>query len=161
MSRPTRSRWPDGAAAGSTWTGMRPARPRARRAVRRRGHRVGEPGEPEPGKLALLGLLPVGVDDAVALGADEPQRDGVHAVAGLDDRRDEQRGPLGRHVEAELDRARLRHAAQLAPVDEREPGHPRLVEDGPELAGLAGGQVQVLLVAVARRRVPVVVVAGA
>ena len=112
-----------------------------------RGHRMGEPGEPEPGELAVVGLPAVGVDDAVALGADEPQRYGVRAVAGLDDRGDKQRGPVGRDVEAKLRRAGRRHGALLAPVDEGQPDLVRLLEDRPQLAGLAAGQVQVLLVA--------------
>ncbi len=122
-----------------------------------RGHRMGEPGEPEPGELAVARLPAVGVDDAMALGADEPQRDGVRAVAGLDHRGDEQRGAVGRDVEAQFRRARRRHGALLAPVDEGEADRVRLLEDGPELAGLAGGQVQVLLVAVAGGGVRVVV----
>ena len=108
-------------------------------------------------KLAVARLSAVGVDDAVALAADEPQRDGVRAVAGLDDRRDEQRGAVGRDVEAQFRRARRRHAALLPPVDEGKAGRVRLLEDGPELAGLAGGQVQVLLVAGAGGGVRVVV----
>ena len=122
-----------------------------------RRHRVGEPGEPEPGELAVRRLLPVGVDDAMALGPDEAQRDGVRAVAGLDHRGDEQCGALGRDVEAQLRRARRRHRALLAPVDEGQPDRVRLLEHGPQLAGLAGGQVQVLLIAVPGGGVRVVV----
>ena len=121
-----------------------------------RGHRVGEPGQPEPGELAVAGLRAVGVDDAVALAADEPQRYRVGAVGRLDHRGYQQRGLVAGHVEGELGRARRRDGALLAAVDERQPDRVRLVEHRPELAGLAGGQVQVLLVAA----VPAVGVAG-
>src|ERR1700739_4809570 len=93
----------------------------------------------------------------MALGAYEPQRDGVVAVGGLDDRGDEQRGPVGGDVEAQFRRARRRPGARLALVNEGESDRVRMLEDGPELAGLAGRQVQLLLVAVAGRGVAVIV----
>jgi hypothetical protein len=126
-----------------------------------RGHRVGEPGEPEPGELGRAGdaaaWRPFGVDHAVALGADEPQRYRVRGVGRLDHRREQQRGPVAGHVDAELRRARRWQCALLAPVDQREPGRVGLLEDRPELARLAGRQVQVLLVTA----VPAVGVAAA
>ena len=111
------------------------------------GHRVREPGQPEPGVLAVTGLPAVGVDDAVALAADEAQRHRVGAVGGLDHRGDQQRGLVAGDVQGELGRARRRHRALLAAVDERQPELVRLVEHRPELVGLAAGEVQVLLVA--------------
>ena len=111
------------------------------------GHRVRQPGQPEPGELAVVGLAAVGVDDAVALAADEAQRDRVGAVGGLDHRGDQQRGLVAGHVQGELGRARRRHGALLSLVDERQPDLVGLVEHRPELVGLAAGEVQVLLVA--------------
>ena len=95
----------------------------------------------------MIGLPAVGVDDAVALAADEAERYRVGAVGGLDHRGDQQRGLVAGDVQGELGRARRRHHALLAAVDERQPELVRLVEHRPELVGLAAGEVQVLLVA--------------
>ena len=96
----------------------------------------------------------------MALGADEAQRHRVIAAGGLDDRGDQQRGSLVRDVagdvEAQLRGAWRRHQALPARVDERQGGGVRLLEDRPELAGLAAGQLEVPLVAAVRVAVSVV-----
>ena len=88
------------------------------------------------------------------------QRHRVIAVGGLDDRGDQQRGSLVRDVagdvEAQLRGAWRRHQALPARVDERQAGGVRLLEDRPELAGLAAGQLEVPLVAAVRVAVSVV-----
>ena len=128
--------------------------PGQRHLLQLRRDRLDRPGQlesPADAFAAALGLGPVGVDQAMALGSDEgDHRDGRQLAVQADLRGDRQRpGRVGAgQVQAELRAAVPVQRAEAAAANQPQAERGRLVQQRPELARLEGGQVDRLVVAV-------------